>query len=62
MVMRLVTRAQAIRILEMHGLTPYTLTSWNPGTGECDPNSSFYREVGRRDTYTLSEIRNWLGY
>ena len=57
-----VTHDHAIRILGAHGFEPDQPQSWYPCCQEYDADSTFYIEVGRKDFYTMSELRDWLGY
>ena len=55
------TRDEVLQSLRAHGLTSteQTATLW----GQLVPSgSSFDEEVGVKTSYTLSEVKTWLGY
>ena len=55
-----VSKAKALEIIRQHGWLPTDPTATLNGEW-CD-DSTFYLEVGDRDAYTISELRDWLGY
>ena len=63
-----VTRSEALEILALHSFESDTPMGWYPGIPNAlvlpmpVPDSTFDHEVGIRDSYTVREIKHWLGY
>jgi hypothetical protein len=58
----LLTRHQVQEILNHHGWLTGEDTAWDPQTGEWVEETSFDDEIGIRDSYSLREVKVWLGY
>ena len=57
-----VTHKEALQILKDHGENPqFTIMSLN-GKASRDYDESFYGWYGKRNTYTVKQVRNFLGY
>jgi hypothetical protein len=66
---RMITRDRAIAILRAHGWETDSPTAWWPVAhpddklqGTWDLTSTFDLEMGIRSTYSLRDVKNWLGY
>jgi len=57
-----VSRSKAIQILTDHGQNPTFGTSAKNGQLFKDFDDGFYSHYGIKDTYTIKQIRNYLGY
>lgn len=67
--MRMITRKQALEILDLHALSPKECAishardgeTWNGMTLEpyCE---SFDNALGVHDQYAIIDVKNWLGY
>jgi len=57
-----VSRSKAIQILTDHGQNPTFGTSAKNGQLFKDFDDGFYSWYGIKDTYTIKQIRDYLGY
>lgn len=62
--MTIITHKRAMEILEAHSCDPTVNMAFDI---EVSPhqeveNSSFYDELGRKDEYSLRDVKMWLGY
>jgi len=53
---------QAIKILADHGFNPHFEMVTLNGVAIKQTSTSFFSEIGMKDTYTIKEIRDYLGY
>jgi len=55
------TRTQAVEMLKEHGFGTFDKTGLDI-YGNWISGSSFDEQVGVKESYTMAEVRNWLGY
>ena len=67
--MRMISRAQALEIVDAHGLGPKTCTVSHAKDGEMwngmilEPYcESFDHSLGVHNQYAVIDVKNWLGY
>ena len=56
------TRKQAIQIIKLHGWNPKDQTCSSGNGRMVEKGTSFNEEMGIRPHYTMTELRDWLGY
>jgi len=58
----IISRYRALQILWQHGWESWDDTSYDPATQTMVPGTSFDAEIGFKSSYTLREVKRWLGY
>lgn len=66
--MRMISRKQALEIVNGHGWGPYSCTNGDHrhpkvyDIGDDTECGTFYHNLGIHDRYAIIDVKHWLGY